>query len=277
MKNLQYLLLIICIAFTKLGLAQNKVAHFNQDLILKKMAEKRRALASWKTNDSARFSMASNAPATIAATDSLAINRTFLKVIKDWNYQYVFNPDYLLAAPPSGNLTSLVAKQLHIRIRDSSSCDIIIKERFAYCNRDSVLARLPEKKVIDTLLASYQNDSLSMEYDSLLAKFMHYDSLFIKDHHFSFKSFPKEDYVNCFTKLQNWVDYSSKKMQARQLLLLKPNHDRIDHAIKKLAEDGGYNYIFKGNFHYQGIKDISADVIKELQLANNASPLTLKR
>ena len=269
MKSRKYFFTIICISLSTLGQGEGKIGHFDRNFLLKKMAENQQVTRWGKKGLLDSASVALKLASNLTSADSAKADSIFLAVIKKGGYQYVFNADYLLAVSANSNLSCLVAKQLRIAMPDSNICDLITTNRIAYCNRDSVLAQLPEIRAADSLLVIFQNDTLSMEYDNLLAEFNRHDSLIKVEHgYFSSSLLKKSDLLNNLNKIQNWVNYSAKKVQEKKFVLLKPYYDQIESAIKKVAAKERYDYVFRDNFHYQGVKDISSDVIKELRLAN---------
>lgn len=269
MKSTKYIFTIICMSLAILSRGQGKVGHFDRKFMLLKLAENEQVLKRAKKSVLDSASDALKLAVSVTQVDSATADSIFFKVVKRGGYQYVFNTDYLLAASANSNLAPLVLKQLRIVMPDSNTCDLFTAKRFAYCNRDSVLAQMPEARAAERLLVVFRNDSLSMEYDNLLAEFQRYDSCLKIDHGcFTSTLFNKEDITRCFEKLQNWLNYSEKRVQEKKSELLNACYGEINNAIKRLAGKEGYDYIFKDNFHYQGVKNISTDVVKELASVN---------
>ena len=76
----------------------------------------------------------------------------------------------------------------------------------------------------------------------------------------------EDELMKLYTRLQDFVASSEMDLQNKQIELLKPFQDKLMDAIKKVAENGKYTYIFDITmcaFHTDA-EDITAAVKKEL-------------
>ena len=76
----------------------------------------------------------------------------------------------------------------------------------------------------------------------------------------------EDELMKLYARLQDFVSSSEMDLQNKQIELLKPFQDKLMDAIKKVAENGKYTYIFDITmcaFHTDA-EDITAAVKKEL-------------
>ena len=118
--------------------------------------------------------------------------------------------------------------------------------KFGFIRVDEVVSLMPELKKIDTLLTSYQNDTLPRTYNYLLSNYQHYDSiandsarqpLTVRQQ----ASRQRTDYLG---ELQNWQASAQQLIEAKQNALLQPVYDKVLKAIDDVAKEKGYTYVF---------------------------------
>ena len=118
--------------------------------------------------------------------------------------------------------------------------------KFGYIRVDEVVSLMPELKKIDTLLTSYQNDTLPRTYNYLLSQYQYYDSIsndsakqtvVVRQQ----AARQRADYLG---ELQNWQTSAQQLIEAKQNALLQPVYDKVLKAIDEVAKEKGYNYVF---------------------------------
>ena len=120
------------------------------------------------------------------------------------------------------------------------------QNKFGFIRVDEVVSLMPELKKIDTLLTSYQNDSLPRTYNYLLAQYQYYDSIANDSAHQTAvvrqqASRQRTDYLG---ELQNWQATAQSLIEAKQNSLLQPVYDKVLKAIDDVAKEKGYSYVF---------------------------------
>ena len=118
--------------------------------------------------------------------------------------------------------------------------------KFGYIRVDEAVSLMPELKKIDTLLTSFQNDSLPRTYNYLLAQYQYYDSIANDSTHQTAvvrqqAARQRTDYLG---ELQNWQTSAQQLIEAKQNALLQPVYDKVLKAIDDVAKEKGYTYIF---------------------------------
>ena len=111
---------------------------------------------------------------------------------------------------------------------------------------DEVVSLMPELKKIDTLLTSYQNDTLPRTYNYLLSNYQHYDSIANDSAHQTLvvrqqASRQRTDYLG---ELQNWQVFSSTADRSKTKCPLQPVYDKVLKAIDEVAKKKDTRYVF---------------------------------
>ena len=120
------------------------------------------------------------------------------------------------------------------------------QNKFGFIRVDEMVSLMPELKKIDTLLTSFQNDSLPRTYNYLLAQYQYYDSVANDSVHQTAvvrqqAARQRTDYLG---ELQNWQTSAQSLIEAKQNSLLQPVYDKVLKAIDDVAKEKGYTYVF---------------------------------
>src|SRR4030095_9700613 len=120
------------------------------------------------------------------------------------------------------------------------------QNKFGFIRVDEVVSLMPELKKIDTLLTSYQNDTLPRTYNYLLSQYQRYDSIANDSVHQTMvvrqqASRQRTDFLG---ELQNWQSSAQQLIEAKQNALLQPVYDKVLKAIDDVAKEKGYTYVF---------------------------------
>lgn len=118
--------------------------------------------------------------------------------------------------------------------------------KFGYIRVDEMVSLMPELKKIDTLLTSYQQDTLPRTYNYLLSQYQYYDSISADSAKQTVvvrqqAARQRADYLG---ELQNWQASAQQLIEAKQNALLAPVYDKVLKAVDEVAKEKGYSYIF---------------------------------
>lgn len=118
--------------------------------------------------------------------------------------------------------------------------------KFGYIRVDEMVSLMPELKKIDTLLLSFQNDSLPRTYNYLLSQFQYYDSVATDSVHQTsvVRQQAARQRADFLGELQNWQSSAQSLVEAKQNALLQPVYDKVLKAIDEVAKEKGYAYVF---------------------------------
>lgn len=121
------------------------------------------------------------------------------------------------------------------------------QNKFGFIRVDEMVSLMPELKRIDTLLTSYQNDSLPRTYNYLLSQYQYYDSI-ANDTSGRSTAIVRQQAANqkaeFLSELQNWQSTAGQLIEAKQNQLLQPVYDKVLKAIDEVAKEKGYTYVF---------------------------------
>ena len=125
---------------------------------------------------------------------------------------------------------------------------VTAQAKFGYFDLDYVVSLMPGIGRVDTLLQSFQADSLGADFQFNLSEYKRIDSTFSHD---SAKMAPRVREQMVAQKnqlgymLQNWQQYSQQAIQAKQQELTAPYLQKAVAAFQAVKTAGGYNYVFK--------------------------------
>jgi len=120
------------------------------------------------------------------------------------------------------------------------------QSKFGFIRVDEMVSLMPELKKIDTLLVSFQNDSLPRTYNYLLSQYQRYDSI-VSDSVRSplvVRQEAAKQRATYLDELQNWQSSAQSLIEAKQNALLQPVYDKVLKAIDEVANEKGYTYVF---------------------------------
>lgn len=120
------------------------------------------------------------------------------------------------------------------------------QSKFGYIRVDEMVSYMPELKKIDTLLVTYQNDSLPRTYNYLLSQYKYYDSIAADSiRQTAIVRQQASNQRNEFLgELQNWQSTAQSLIEAKQNALLQPVYDKVLKAIDDVSKEKGYAYVF---------------------------------
>ena len=122
----------------------------------------------------------------------------------------------------------------------------IAQNKFGHINAEEIMSLMPETKKAQIELESFQKgleaqlSSLNIEFESKYTDYMNIES--------SLDDLTKQDkeaeIKNLQQRMQNFQQNAQQSIQAKQNELLIPINDKLKNAIKEVASEGKYTYIF---------------------------------
>jgi len=119
-------------------------------------------------------------------------------------------------------------------------------QKTGYINVDGAVSLLPEIAQVDTAMQKYQRDSLGGQYQYILGEYQRQDSIF-KDSSRpqQIRNMAAQQMQMYMGQLQNWQEYAGQLAQQKQEELLTPLYKKIQDAIRTVAKEGGYSYVYR--------------------------------
>jgi outer membrane protein len=120
------------------------------------------------------------------------------------------------------------------------------QNKTGYIRVDEMVSLMPDLKKIDTMLNSFQKDSLSSTYNYLLSEYQRNDSI-VKDtirQPLVVRQQASKQLAGFLEDLQNWQSTAQSLVEAKQNALLQPVYEKVMKAINEVAKEKGYVYIF---------------------------------
>lgn len=157
----------------------------------------------------------------------------------------------------------------------AAAIPVAAQMKIGYLNSEAIMQQLPEaqdaQKQLDGITADWQTELTKMQTD-LQHKFEEYDKkkLIMSDKR---RSEVEKELQDMDRKM---VDYRTAKfgtsgeLFAKQNELMKPIQDKVFKAVKDVADEGGYDYVFDKSsttlLMYSNEKnDLTAKVLAKLQ------------
>ncbi|MEO7310629.1 MAG: OmpH family outer membrane protein [Chitinophagaceae bacterium] len=126
--------------------------------------------------------------------------------------------------------------------------DVAAQNKFGYFDLDYVVSLMPGVSKVDTLMQSFERDSLGAEYDFNLGELKRMDSTFKAD---SIKLAPRvreqmqQQMAQLFYTVQNWQQYAQQISQGKQQQLMQPFLAKAINAFQAIVAEQKYTYVFK--------------------------------
>jgi outer membrane protein len=128
------------------------------------------------------------------------------------------------------------------------SAGSVIAQKSGYISVDQIVSIMPETAKLDSLLRKYQSDSLAPQFQYMVQEYNRKDSIANgKDSAktpLTVRTKIREELEQLAYQVQNWQQISQQYLQAKQQQLLEPIYLKVDGAIKAVAKENGYTYVF---------------------------------
>lgn len=123
------------------------------------------------------------------------------------------------------------------------------QQKIGYINTEELLGSMPELTRLDTELKQYQQE-LAQQGDSYVKDFRSKDSAFAKDStkwSASMKEIKRNELGELYQKVINWNQQMQSLYEQRTQEKLAPVRQKALDAIKAVAKESGYAYVFDIN------------------------------
>ncbi len=117
--------------------------------------------------------------------------------------------------------------------------------KIGYISIDNMVGLMPETKKIDSLLDSYQRDSINPQYAQIVQLYQYKDSVYkdsLKTPEVVRKQLEQE-LPGLIYQIQNWQSIVNQAMESKQNELLAPIYNKVYDAIKAVAKEKGYTHV----------------------------------
>ncbi len=119
-------------------------------------------------------------------------------------------------------------------------------QKIGYFDEQFVLPLFPGIQKVDTLLNSFQNDSLRVEYEYRVGDFTRRDSIFKKDSAtmpVKARELATRELNQLKYNLINWQTYAQQMVEAKTAQLLNPYRQKIAEALRQVMAEQKYTYV----------------------------------
>lgn len=124
----------------------------------------------------------------------------------------------------------------------------VMAQKSGYIRVDAIVSLMPETAKLDSLLRKYQADSINPQFAYIVQEYNRKDS--IANGRDSAKT-PiavrqqiRQELEGYAYQIQNWQQITQQALQTKQQELLEPIYRKVDGAIKTVAKENGYAYVF---------------------------------
>jgi len=118
--------------------------------------------------------------------------------------------------------------------------------KIGYFDEQLTLSLFPGIGKVDTLLSSFQNDSLRLEYEARVYEFNRADSIYKKDSAAmpaKARELAQKDLVQKRYLLINWQQYSQQLYEQKMEQLLNPYRQKIYDALRAVVAEQKYTLV----------------------------------
>ena len=155
------------------------------------------------------------------------------------------------------------------------ACAVSAQMKIGYINSEAIMQQLPEaqdaQKQLDALTADWQTELTKMQTD-LQHKFEDYDKkkLIMSDKRRMDAEKELQDLDKKMVDFRTAKFGTSGELFTKQNELMKPVQDKVFKAVKDVADEGGYDYVFDKSsttllMYAHEKNDLTAKVLSKLQ------------
>ncbi len=149
------------------------------------------------------------------------------------------------------------------------ACGTAQAQKFGHIDSGALLELMPEVKSADSILAVYQK-SLEDSYNNMITEYQTKLADFQKKEK-TMQEFDKElkqqELLDLQNRIQTFQDGAQDKLQAKKQEVYSPILKKAEDAVKTVAKENGYSYIF----------DTSVGGVIYAQDSDNIMPLVKKK
>tara|TARA_S200000501_G_C20305434_1_gene517740 strand:- start:51 stop:542 length:492 start_codon:yes stop_codon:yes gene_type:complete len=146
----------------------------------------------------------------------------------------------------------------------------IAQNKFGHINKQEVFLLMPEAKQIQKELEEFSN-TLESQLTSMTAEIQQMQQEY-QANESTYTDLVKQDkeaeIEGLYLRIQTFQQNAQQSLQNKEQELIEPVENKVNQAIKDVAEEGGYIYIFeKGTLHFANENnDVLPLVKKKLKL-----------
>lgn len=134
-------------------------------------------------------------------------------------------------------------------------------QKYGHVNSNEIFLAMPGADTLQTTLQNYQSE-LEAEYNAMVSEFQAKYEKFNKEAgtmSSTVRAFREKDLTDAQERISAFEQSLQDMMQEKQLELMTPFQDKIIEAIKAVAKENGYAYIFdtKVLLYSEGGEDVS--------------------
>lgn len=119
-------------------------------------------------------------------------------------------------------------------------------QKTGYISVDAAVSLMPETAKLDTVMQKFEADSIGTQYNYILGEYQRNDSIFrdsTKPQ--AIRNMAGQQMQTYLGQLQNWQEYATQIYQNKQNELLAPIYKKVQTAIRDVAKEGGYSYVYR--------------------------------
>src|SRR5947209_2472723 len=124
----------------------------------------------------------------------------------------------------------------------------VMAQKVGYIKVDNVVALMPETSKIDSMVKTFQADSLQPRFNYTLSEYQRKDSAVNGKDSLktpaSVRAKMRQEMQQDLYELQNWQQIVNQATQQKQDQLLEPIYRRAITAIQEVAKENGYTYVY---------------------------------
>jgi len=121
------------------------------------------------------------------------------------------------------------------------------QSKLGYISLETMVRIMPDAAKIDSILERYQADTINPQYAQIVQLYQYKDSIYRDSVHKAPPAVKKQieaELPNLINQIQNWQQITQQALQNKQQELLEPIYRKVDTAIKAVAKENGYAYVF---------------------------------
>ena len=124
----------------------------------------------------------------------------------------------------------------------------VMAQKSGYIRVDAIVSLMPETAKLDSMLRKYQADSINTQFAYIVQEYNRKDSMVNgKDSAktpAAVRTQIRQELEGYAYQIQNWQQITQQALQNKQQELLEPIYRKVDTAIKAVAKENGYAYVF---------------------------------
>lgn len=141
-------------------------------------------------------------------------------------------------------------------------------QKYGHINTQEIFAAMPGADSIPTKMKAFEAE-LSEIYATMATEFQTKKTKFDQEAgtmSTSVRKIREDELINLQTRIMEFQESAQTDLQEKQLELMQPFQDKIIAAIKEVAQENGYAYIFDTGtlLYHEGGEDVSSLVKQKL-------------